>query len=240
MHHKITFKIKNWRLNFLALLMIAFLTWLGCWQLSRAKEKMQLLSNYAERTKQLPLSLETLAKHPDPRFHLVKLTGEFDNQHTFLLDNKTYHGQVGYEIYTPFHPENNEMTILVDRGFLPASQNRQILPQIKPVVGTIILKGMINMPPHFISFGEMINGQKVWPQRIEFIDVKKISALLNSPIETYVINIDPQHLAAFNMECQIVTVQPERHQGYAVQWFALALTLLILSFALNRHRPSSS
>ena len=44
----------------------------------------------------------------------------------------------------------------------------------------------------------------------------------------------PNHTAAYPIEWKIVSVGPERHGAYALQWFALALTLLILWVALNR------
>jgi cytochrome oxidase assembly protein ShyY1 len=47
--------------------------------------------------------------------------------------------------------------------------------------------------------------------------------------------VDPKNAVAYPIEWQqIATVSPARHRAYALQWFAFALTLLILCIVLNR------
>src|SRR5437870_4930301 len=121
------FKIKNWKLALLALCFFSLFIKLGDWQMQRSREKTALLNTYHQRAKQIPLIASELSKQTDPRFYRVKLTGQFDNQHHFLLDNKIVNGKIGYELYTPFFAENLPMPILIDRGFVPIMGSRQIL-----------------------------------------------------------------------------------------------------------------
>lgn len=234
MHHKMILRIKNWKLTLLGLLFICLFTALGLWQVARAKQKTELLEMYALRTQAKSLTASDLNQPRDSRFFTVSLQGEFDNHHTFLLDNKTFHGQVGYEVYTPFHAYGLAQPLLIDRGFIPLGKSRLILPTIPVISGVVTLTGLINLPPHYSTFPEMHDKSLAWPLRIQFLDIDRISQLLNQQIAPYVINIDPKHKAALAIEWQIVIMSPERHMGYAVQWFALALTLLILSVALNQ------
>ncbi len=53
-------KIKNWKLALLSLVFISLLTSLGFWQLSRAKQKEALLSNYQIRTGLTPFVAQDL------------------------------------------------------------------------------------------------------------------------------------------------------------------------------------
>jgi surfeit locus 1 family protein len=71
--------------------------------------------------------------------------------------------------------------------------------------------------------------QLVWPLRVEFIHLAQLAPLIGSSLYPYVLYLSPQHPAAFAVERHFVLFPPARHWGYAVQWFALALTLLILS-----------
>lgn len=229
-------RIKNWKLALLALVLFSLFLRLGFWQLARAHEKQQLLDNYAARTKHSPLEAGALEEAADLRFYQAKITGEFDNTHTFLLDNKIFNSQIGYEVYTPFHANGFDQPILIDRGFVPLGKDRSSLPSIKPILGTLTVTGMLNLAPAYVAFGPMIDGDdQKWPMRVEFIDLKGISKILQQPFFAYTLSLAPNHPAAYAMEWQVVTMGPERHLGYAVQWFAFAATLLILFAALNRN-----
>jgi surfeit locus 1 family protein len=232
---KLTFRIRNWKLALLAVIFIGIFTTLGVWQLSRASQKQLLLKSFAQRISHHPFTAQNLSSLNDWRFYRVELTGYFDNEHTFLLDNTIYQGKIGYEVYTPFHAQNMRTILLVDRGFVPLGTTRSILPPIRDITETVTFIGMLNLPPLYMALGKMNEtSQTTWPLRIEFIHLPEMSNLLNADIFPYVVNMDPHDTRAYPIEWRIVTMHPERHQGYAVQWFALALTLLVLFIALNR------
>lgn len=222
----------------LAWLLIGLFCGLGYWQFARGVQKKSLLSSFTQRIKQAPLTNKQWQTPGDWRFYPIKLTGHFDNHHTFLLDNKIFQGKVGYEIYTPFISDDHSVPILIDRGFMPLiNHSRTALPTIRAIQGTVTLTGMLNTPPRYVALGNIQDQQqKNWPRRIEFIEPPHLAQLVGYPLSPYVILLDPQHPAAYPIEWQIVIMAPERHFGYAVQWFALAVTLLILFVALNRDR----
>lgn len=239
MHLKKRFQIQNWALMGLSFLGICLFVILGCWQYHRAQDKDKLLDQFHMRSIQPPLNALSFNAQNDQRFYRIKITGHFDNQHTFLLDNKIYQGNVGYEVFTPFYAQGFSSSWLVDRGFVPLGKNRRNLPDIKPSEGTITITGLLNEPPRYVALGSMLaDQQKKWPLRIEYINLKIAGDLTSTKFNPLIINLDPQNPAAYPMEWQIVTLSPERHRGYAFQWFALALTLLILSVALNYKRSS--
>jgi surfeit locus 1 family protein len=235
MHQKMPIKLKNWKLAVLALIGICLLCGLGCWQLARAKQKSLLLQTFAARTAHSPLSEQDIAKSGDLRFYRARLTGRFDNAHSILLDNKVFHGKVGYEVYTPFLVTGTRQVILVDRGFLPLGASRSQLPVIPNIFGTVSILGVLNLPSAYISLGKMTDNVQVsWPLRVEYIDLAQLSKLMSNALFTHALILDPKDKSALPLEWQIVTMSPEKHVGYAIQWFALALTLLIIFLALNR------
>lgn len=233
------FKIKNFKLALLALCFITLFTSLGCWQLARAKQKELLLQTFHERTLHAPLSAKNISEINDWRFYRTILSGKFDTQHTFLLDNKIVNGQVGYEIYTPFMAEGLKSPILVDRGFIPLGASRNILPKINTSKDSQTLEGMLNLAPAYVAFGPMQESSSTWPLRVEFINISQLNQLLNTTLFPYILTLQQNQPAAYAIEWQITSIPPERHRGYAVQWFALALTLLILFVALNRDRANA-
>lgn len=229
------FKIKNWKLALLSLVFFCLFISLGCWQLSRAEQKKILLDSFAERTRKQPLSTLELIQTKDPRFYRARLEGRFDNEHTLLLDNKTFRGQIGYEVYTPFNAIGLNLPILVDRGFIPIGQTRKQLPAIASIQGSVTLSGMLNLPPTYVSWGKIHESTQInWPLRVQFINLPELSSLLGHPLYSQILNITPNDPAAYSVEWKVVIMGPEKHRAYAVQWFALALTLLILFVALNR------
>jgi surfeit locus 1 family protein len=235
-------KIKNWKLFLLSLVLVGLLTSLGFWQLSRAKQKTTMLNEFQHRTQLGPFTAKDLSTPQDWRYYQLKLTGKFDDAHTILLDNKTFNGKVGYEVYTPFTAKGLDTVMLVDRGFIPLGVSRDSLPAIPNTAkGSITIQGMLNVPPTYVSFGEMReNGKTQWPLRVEYINLPEISKLLKANFYPYILNINPESPSALQVKWQILTVDPNKHMGYAVQWFALALTLLIISLVLNRAPKKSS
>jgi surfeit locus 1 family protein len=228
--------MKRLSVFFLITCLFCLLIYLGCWQVRRGQEKKILLNQYQERTLQDPLSFKDLhgiATQKDLRFYRIKLQGIFDNAHTFLLDNKTFHGQVGYEIYTPFQIKQLKIAILVDRGFVPLGGSRHILPLIRSIEGEKTILGMLNCFPRYVIL-KKDSDTLSWPLRVQFIDINTARQTLKYPFLPYVLNLDKESPFSYPIEWQIVTMQPERHFGYALQWFALAITLLILFVTFNR------
>jgi surfeit locus 1 family protein len=227
----------HWKLLVLGLVLIALFISLGCWQLSRAKQKQILLDLYAQRLTEAPLQASALAHIPNPRFYQLTIRGYFDNAHSLLLDNKTWHGQVGYEVYTPFYSKTLPAALLVDRGFVPLGSSRSLLPSIKNREGTVTITGMLNLPPTYVALGQMLESQTLsFPLRIEFIELQQLAQHLHTPLYPYVLSLKADDPAAFSIEWQIALIKPEKHLGYALQWFAFALTLLILCVLLHYKR----
>jgi len=232
-------KIRNWKLAILALIVFCLFISLGFWQLSRAKQKRVLLHSYAARSQHTPLVAKELNQTNDLRFYQTKLVGVFDNTHTYLLDNKIFDEKIGYEVYTTFYAAGLFAPILVDRGFVPLGESRAKLPTIKPINQLVSITGMLNLPQTYVAYGTMVESQPVtWPLRVEYINLQEISALENKRLSRgyfpYILSLKPNDPNAYPIAWQITVMGPERHVGYALQWFAFALTLLILFVALNR------
>ena len=230
------YRIKSWKLALLGLFFVCVFFALGCWQVQRANEKKLLLKHFQERTQQNPLNQNNLSSNQDLRFYRVELLGEFDNSKNFLLDNKIYQQQIGYEIYTVFN--TSQQSYLIDRGFLPIKNRRDEAPSIQPILGKVTIVAILNEPPRYFSLGGIkASNNESWPLKIEYVDIKELSQIAHQHLFPYVLMLSEKNaLNYYPTEPQIISMTPEKHMGYAVPWFALSLSLLIISLVLNRQR----
>jgi len=77
---------------------------------------------------------------------------------------------------------------------------------------------------------------------IPYVDYQRLSAILGYPLQPVVILLVPEAPEGYwrDWRPQFGGFGPERHRGYAVQWFALAVALIILYvFASARRLPRS-
>jgi surfeit locus 1 family protein len=206
----------------LTLVLFSILLNLGVWQLHRGAAKTSLQKDYTQR-KQVWIDASRLNETTqDLRFYKIRLSGKFDNSHNILLDNKIVQHQIGYELYTPFYIIQNQKSIFVDRGFVPQGPSRQILPSIPFIEGEQTIQGILTTPPSSgLKIGAEETFKDVWPLRVSRMDINQLSTRLSHSFYAYVLTQNDSDLS-------VSTLKPERHQGYAFQWFALAATLLIL------------
>lgn len=217
------------------ILLPAFLS-LGFWQLQRATEKRLMQQDFVRRATLPFLQLNDIKSSlPSYRYRRVKLYGHFDNSHTFLLDNKFFHHQLGYHVLVPFVVAGTSSPILINRGWLPMGKSRAKLPTISVVSGEVTIEGLVELPPkrHF-SLGRLTETTVDWPRRIQYIDLQQLGHLLARPIEPYMVLLAPSSTYGFVRDwTPIMTMDPARHIGYAIQWFIFAGILLVLFIVLH-------
>jgi len=225
----------------LTLFLVALFSALGVWQYQRAQQKRQLIAAFESRHgKQSVVFNDLFKKDQDSRFYSIQLKGQFDNQHQLFLDNKTHESRVGYEVYTPFQVQGSNKVILVDRGWVSASPDRRQLPGIKPLESIVSIKGVINAPPSYFSLGGITEGQeKHFPLRVQYINLQELRPLLGLDLAPYVLWLDPADPHGFVRQWKVALVGPEKHILYTVQWFAFAISLLVIFGVLNLHKITS-
>lgn len=214
------------------LLLLVLLISLGFWQLNRAEQKRELLAAYGDRPVDAPVRLdEEFRFGPDWRFRRAQVEGRFDAAHQFLLDNRVHRGRVGYFVLTPLRLARSGHAILVNRGWVPQGATRGDLPAL-PVPDAdapVMIEGLIDFPPEQVfALGEGEDRDPGWPKVLQRVRLPLQAEQLGVPLLPAVLLLDPEHPAGFVRDWHPVVFGPERHVGYAVQWFALALVLAVL------------
>ncbi len=225
------FPFRYWALGLTSLALFLGLVGLGFWQLQRAEEKQALLEAWHNARQGPPVPLEEAGASEAGRFQPVRAEGRYDSRHHYLLDNQIREGRPGFEILTPLRLVGEDRVILVNRGWLPRGKSRGDLPEIPTPEEEVALTGQLVDPPQGgLQLGPPDPGKGRWPKVVQYIETDRVAQQLGSPVAQRVIRLTPESAHGFRRKWQDpVPFGPERHTGYAVQWFALAGTLLILS-----------
>ncbi|WP_417227323.1 SURF1 family protein [Amphritea sp.] len=214
--------VSKWFMVILALLLMPLLVWLGIWQLQRADEKQQLLAQWNNARMDL-----TVLPEQDVAPAGVALTGHFIRGAVYLLDNRTREGRVGYEVIVPFElavQQSKTRLVMVNLGWIQGSQYRDQLPSIELPQGEQRVVGRLVTPLPIVQ----LRADRWQPGgliRIQQLDMDRLAAR-HSGLYPAVIRMDKPLLPQLRVGWPVVTMTPQRHIGYAVQWFGLAMVLV--------------
>ncbi|MCQ8106410.1 SURF1 family protein [Methylomonas sp. SURF-2] len=236
-----TFHLSWMGLSAYALAMLLLCS-LGIWQLGRAEQKKQLLTEQQAALDSAEINLNQLPIN-DPaavRYRKIRLVGHYDEARQFLLDNHVMDGKAGYFVLTPFLPEGQRTAILINRGWLPLGTDRNRLPDLSMRAAPAEVAGRINQFP---SLGIVLKGAEIptesWPSVVQVVDSKVLSRKLGYDVAAFQIELEPAAAEGYKREWKIdVPIPPEKHLAYAVQWFGLALTLTALFIWISVKRTS--
>lgn len=234
----------RWRLNlkilaFTAVFLPLMLS-LGFWQLTRAEEKQQILETREQRINTPAVALESVADGVEWQFTNVEARGQIDNARTFLEDNQIRGGRPGYEVLTPMRValDGADQWLLLNRGWVAAGLDRSVLPEIPPLQSQSASGYLHRRARQKLVLKETSWPEDSWPLVIQTIDLKRIEQKLGLPVYPYVLRVtdagpvnSPEQV--FDKHWNLVSVQPEKHTGYAVQWFAMATALVLLTVFAN-------
>ncbi len=229
-----------WQLNWKILLFVAvFLPLtvvLGFWQLDRAEQKREILA--AQLSQQSLPAIENHNWRQDPENHLraVNLSLNFDAERYMLLANRMRNGRVGYEVLGIAYLSDDEgMPVLVNRGWVQASLDRSELPEISQPQETSRVAGYYYCPQPNSMISQSTEYSGEWPALVYDLDQEAVDQIFEPaqrplPCEVRIDSASPLALLA---EWEIVNQKVETHIGYAVQWFSMAIALIILALFSN-------
>jgi len=232
----------NWKLTLTTTVLFPVLLMLGFWQLDREQEKRAVQQLHEQRSLQAPVDLHSLpttgTDSVDLAYLRVHLRGEYLNDRNFLLDNRLHESRPGYELITPFRTDDR--VVFVNRGWLPMGPSRQQLPALPAVDGEVRLQGTIYVPPGetFVLSDVQEQAPGQWPQVIQRIDIDRMTEALETAVGVFPFSVRlAEHSpGALLAEWPVISMSPETHRGYAVQWFTMAAVLLLLFFYVSIKR----
>ena len=231
----------------LALVAAALLAGLGQWQLGRMHQKQAMLdaaSQALDRTRVQPLLLAS-----DPArargYDWAAGRGRMGSD-TVWLDNQMRGGRAGLRMYCVLLAEDGVQAMLVDAGWWPLGGDRALPRFGCPPQPAQAVRGLLAPPPSVgLARGAALaaSGPHRWlATRLEMPAIAQ-ELKLSAGLAPRVLRLDPARQpgdagamlipAARDLEILANTITPQRHLGYAVQWFALALAVLAIATLLT-------
>ncbi len=218
------------------LLLLALFLSLGEWQLRRAAEKTLIFDRF-DTGQDLPALTTPVdsGRLEEYRYRSLTLRGRYDSSRQFLLDNMIHEGRAGYHVLTAFRPLRAERWLLVNRGWVRADPDRRVLPELAVSEAVREVRGRIDTLPRPGLRLETVGPDEVdnWPQVVLFPSIDELGARLEEPLYGYQLWLDSESPDGFVRAWAPRTMAPERHVGYAIQWFGLAGVLVVMAAVLG-------
>lgn len=206
---------------------------LGQWQTRRGDEKQSIQERMAARQAAPAINLDGKAAQLDPgqgEYRHVRLQGEFVSDWTTYLDNRPYKGTPGFYVLTPFKIAGSDNAVLIERGWTARDINdRTKVPDLPTPAGVVEIEGVMRLGAgHLLQLG---SAEAPRPGAImQNLDIASFARASGLQLAPFVIEQGAdQHNARDGLvrDWPAPSLGIERHRGYAVQWYALALMAVI-------------
>nr|QIH43960.1 SURF1 family protein [Vibrio ziniensis] len=216
----------------LTVVVFAVLVKLGLWQMSRGEQKQALEQELQLRQQMEPISLG-MALEQYSMTNIagvrVKIAVTPSRNMTFLLDNQTYQGKVGYLAYQLVR-ESSGHGMLLEIGFVPAANDRNVLPEVNWLAEPRELEGRLYQKSLNPLSSELSIEDKT-PHRIQNLNIEQLSLWVGEPILP--VAFQPQETDwSYAQPWVPIPLSADKHFGYAVQWFVMATVLFFITLAL--------
>ncbi|XP_042215336.1 surfeit locus protein 1-like isoform X2 [Homarus americanus] len=206
---------------------------LGTWQLQRRKWKLNLIAELQAKSNVPPVDLPLeLSELEDLEFQRVKMTGSFDHSKEVFLGPRPLlvggdvheagsglisSGQSGYLVVTPFKLADRDLTVLVNRGWVPRKQKNPESRLEGQIEGLVEVTAVVRRGENRAPF--MPNNTKGSPI-FTFRDVPTMARMLGTaPVFLDATDTFPGGPQGGQTR---VTMRNE-HLSYMMTWYSLSL-----------------
>ena len=203
---------------------------LGFWQLERLTERREFNQHTQAQldAEVLQLDKNTLSENLEGmEYRKVSVKGEYYFEGQVYLRNQVWinlYGvrENGYHLLTPLKISGTQMTVLVDRGWIPDIKQAEEYY----VKGEVVIRGYIRLSESdgfglvqdpTLAPGE--NGLKIW-NLVNLERISQQSSLEYLPI--YIMLLDDGDESLPYQDIFYLELSEGGHLGYAIQWFAFA------------------
>jgi len=228
----------RWPWVMINLLVVTLLLGLSLWQWQRAAEKTQTLVRIAGWQQQGAMDLTQLSGiDVNTRDGLqLAFTGRWLAPMVWLVDNQMVNGRIGYDVLIAVEDvssRENPVVALLNLGWIAAPLQRDFLPAVN-VPAELQVQGIFRTRIKGVLLGTNIENNGVWPMRIQQVDIESLSKHFQQPLVNGLIYQGKN--SPFIVHYRPVILPPERHKAYALQWFLLAIAVVVIALAASAHK----
>jgi surfeit locus 1 family protein len=188
---------------------------LGSWQIVRLNWKNNLILEIENSLKNAPVELTQSNKQ---NYLRIKTSGSINFNKQIYLYNLNDKGTPGFEVINPILIDN--VNYLINRGWIPFEKKDSQKINIfngNNIIGTLKLQGKKNIfkPDNNIK-------ENYWFS----LNREDISKFTGKKFSKYIIYLDGNY--QFPKPKKITTNISNNHKKYAITWFSLAISILLL------------
>ncbi len=194
---------------------------LGSWQIIRLNWKLELINQIETSLKDIPVNLSN-SKHKN--YLRIKTRGSIDFEKQIYLYNLNEKGKPGFEVINPLKVGNNNY--LLNRGWIPFNKKEdETINIIDENYINGVLKKQIK-PNMFKPENDL--SENYW-FTLDRDDIFKFTGKNFSP---YVIYLSGNN--EFPKPKSITANISNNHKKYALTWFSLAISILLIYLYLRK------
>ena len=218
--------------SILILATMAFLVSLGFWQLDRADQKRTIEASIQKANTGVVELIVNQNELLNKEYYEVRLQGSYISDKQFIYDNQIVDQASGYYVLTPFVLTGQSNAIMINRGFIPWNGRRDQLADIAVDYASREIKIQVSKPIKRIELKTSdISNQ--FPVLIQAIDFDVIEEISSTSFVDVIGLLDPSSDDGFVRKWEPYTGSIEKHIGYAIQWFLMALVLGIIGIRIG-------
>ncbi|NHZ35213.1 SURF1 family protein [Massilia rubra] len=211
-------------------LLVALGIVLGRWQDGRAAQKIALQQQMTARAGAAPQVVgAALLAAADVELRPVTVTGTFVREWPLFLNNRPQEGKAGFYLLMPLRIDGSNTHVLVARGWLPRYTGQfDRLPEFDTPAGTVTITGMARAGMgHVMQLG---TAAPVAPKAIlQNLAPDEFAQASGLTVQPFFIEQSGPAPAGDKLvrNWPAPSLNVEKHQGYAFQWYALAVMALL-------------
>lgn len=230
------------RLTWLVVTVLACATFVsaGLWQRGRGDDKAEFLRAFEAALRAEAVPIETaLATPPSLPRPVAGLLRRVEAAPWLMLDNSRRGAEVGLRAIAVYASSSGQ-TLLVDFGWLPMPPGRRLDVLDRPPALLEARGLLVALPGQGLRLGS-----NPWPEAVSqvlltYLDEAEIARAIDAAPYPGLLRLDPAIEIGYARDLDALpnTLSPEKHYGYALQWFgfatAVAVIFILLSFRKNR------
>ena len=207
---------------------------LGSWQLQRLQWKNDIISNFEARSAAEAIAIpEANAELDGLEFSSLALEGEYLHDKETFLTGRTYEGNAGFHVVTPFLLDDGR-TILINRGWVSEDYRDPAKRAFSQIDGKTSVAGILRRPGvrgYFVPENEPENG--FW--------FTLVPSQINQHLDLGDAAIDQFYADAVRTS-DVVTLPiaaktklnlRNAHLSYAMTWYGIAIALVGVYLAFH-------
>ena len=215
---------------------LIILLMLGTWQVQRLEWKNQLIHDFETRATADAVGLPVGSIAPDMEFRRLSLTGSFDHDREIFMTGRTYEGNAGFHIVTPFTLTDGRI-ILINRGWVSESYRDKTKRTFSLIEGETTVTAILRFPAtkgYFVPENEPENG--FWFTLVPKQIVSHLGLQGKAETAIYAAALRTSDTIELPIAARTETNLRNSHLGYALTWYGIACALIGVYAAFHHQR----